>query len=320
MDCFYFIRKGDKKNKLSIDFMKIVNIIGGLGNQMLQYAFALSLKEKFPNEEVLIDTSHFNYIFIKKYKAANLHNGFEIYNIFPNATLKKAKSHHLMKLTWYIPNYLLSRLARKFLPKRKKEIVQKVTEYFAYNPCLFEQEGDFYYEGIWASINHFLPIRDKLLYTFKHPTPNKINADYIAHIQASDSVGIHIRRGDYLYTKSFRNICDLPYYKDAIAEILKDGKQHNFYIFSNDVKWCEDNIVPLVNGNNIVMVRGNYGKMSCWDMFLMTYCKDLIIANSSFSWWGAFLNNQGGRIIAPAKWVNRENVEFDIWSPNWIRK
>ena len=95
--------------------MKIVNIIGGLGNQMFQYALAVSLKKRFPNEEVLIDTSHFHYLFSKKWKGTNLHNGYEISKVFPNADLKRATPLQLMKVTWYMPNYVLSRLIRKYL-------------------------------------------------------------------------------------------------------------------------------------------------------------------------------------------------------------
>ena len=73
-----------------------------------------------------------------------------------------------------------------------------------------------------------------------------------------------------------------------------------------------------MSSNELEFVTINTGKNSSWDMFLMTYCKDLIIANSSFSWWGAFLNSRGGRVIAPMKWMNRD-VEFDIWLQEWIR-
>lgn len=298
--------------------MKIVNIIGGLGNQMFQYSFALSLKERFPNELVLIDTSHFNYIFVKKWKAANLHNGYEIDKVFPYASLRKANMWQLMKVTWYIPNYLLSRLARRILPKRKTEYIQSVNKYFEYDSAVYAENGNRYYEGIWESINYLLPIRKKIQEEFRHPQPNEINAKYIEKIMATNSVGIHIRRGDYLYAEAFRGICELDYYQRAINEILKDRETHAFYIFSNDIKWCEANIRPLVGSHEIVMMTENVGKDSCWDMFLMTYCKDLIIANSSFSWWGAFLNKCDGRVIAPAKWANRD-AEFDIWAPEWIK-
>lgn len=298
--------------------MKIVNIIGGLGNQMFQYSFAISLKRRFPKEEVLIDTSHFNYIFVKKYKSANLHNGFEINKIFPNACLDIAKPKHLVKVTWYMPNYILSRIIRRLLPIRKTEVVQNRNEYFVYNEDYYRHKGNIYYEGIWESVKYYIPIRETIQHVFSHGVPNEINAQYIKDMEACNSVAIHIRRGDYIYAPEFNNICDLDYYKRGIAEILSDGNKHTFYVFSNDMEWCKENIVPLVKNNKVIMVSENKGSNSCWDMFLMTHCKDLIIANSSFSWWGAFLNNRGGRVIAPNKWVNR-NAEIDIWLNDWIK-
>lgn len=298
--------------------MKIVNIIGGLGNQMFQYAFALRLKDQFKDEKVYIDTTHFNYLFFKKIGTANLHNGYEVENVFPNAKLPHAKPWHLMKVSWYIPNFWISRAARKFLPKRSSEYIQKRVDSFAYNPAVLNHKKDMYYEGIWEAIQYLNPIREQIQHVFAHPTPNEKNRFYISQMEKENSVGIHVRRGDYLIHPDFSNICDLEYYKDAISEILKDGEPHTFYIFSNDMKWCKENLAPLAPGHDLVYVSDNTGKDSCWDMFLMSHCKELIIANSSFSWWGAFLNNRGGRVIAPNKWTNRD-AQYDIWLDEWIR-
>lgn len=297
--------------------MKIVNIIGGLGNQMFQYAFALSLKNKYPDEQVLIDISHFHYIIVNKIKSANLHNGYEIEKVFPNANLEKANALQLIKVTWYVPNYFLSRVARRVLPQRKTETIQSTQDYFAHKKEYYGIQGDCYFEGIWESIHNYLPIREILLKTFEHRQPDEKNRSYIHDMEEKESVGIHIRRGDYLYAPEFKDICGLEYYKKAIAEILKDKKQHIFYVFSNDQQWCKKNIIPLLNGHEFVMVTHNKGEQSCWDMHLMTHCKNLIIANSSFSWWGAFLNERHGRIVAPKKWVNRD-AEYDIWDSSWI--
>lgn len=298
--------------------MKIVNIIGGLGNQMFQYSFALSLKERFPNERVLVDTTHFNHIFIKKFRGANLHNGYEVEKVFPNAKLEHASVWDLMKVTWYMPNYVLSRVLRRLLPKRKSEYIQPLDQSFAHIPEVYDIKGNCYYEGIWESVKNYVSCRDVIQHTFAHPEPNSANKVRIELMERENSVGIHIRRGDYLYEPAFMNICNLDYYERAIVEILKDGKEHVFYIFSNDMNWCEEHIKPFIKGHQVVMVNDNTGNDSCWDMFLMTHCMDLIIANSSFSWWGAFLNNRGGRVVAPKTWVNRE-AEYDIWLDEWIR-
>ena len=181
-----------------------------------------------------------------------------------------------------------------------------------------EREGDLYYEGIWESVQYLNPIRGTLQIVYAHPEPDAGNANLINRMESINSVGVHVRRGDYQYSEAFRGICDLDYYARAIKEILSDGESHEFFIFSNDMAWCEENLRPLVGNNPLTMVTHNKGEHSCWDMFLMTHCKDLIIANSSFSWWSAFLNKRYGRVVTPDKWVNRE-AEFDIWLPEWIR-
>lgn len=298
--------------------MKIVNIIGGLGNQMFQYAFALALQEKHKDEIVKIDTSHFNYIFIKKYKSANLHNGYEIEKVFPNAHITHATPWDLLKLTWYIPNYVLSRVVRKLFPIRKKEYIQRSSDIFSFNEEIFNAKGDGYYEGVWQAIGYHKDIQDKIQEVFLHPEPNDYNAELIKQISESNSVGVHVRRGDYLSAPEFNGICDLEYYKKGIAEILSNGKQHRFYVFSNDIPWCKENIEPLVSENEVVYVNGNTGENSCWDMFLMTYCKNLIIANSSFSWWGAFLNKKATKVVAPYPWVNREG-KIENYCEEWIK-
>lgn len=298
--------------------MKIVNIIGGLGNQMFQYAFALTLSNRFPEEEVLIDTSHFHYLFLKKWKSANLHNGFEIEDVFPNAKLKKATFKQLIKTSWYVPNYLLSRIIRKCLPRRKKEYVQNKKDYFTFQPEPYAITSDCYYEGLWESVRYYLPYKEQLIDVFTHPVPDVEHARIIEEMESGNSVGVHVRRGDYLQTDSFKGICDLKYYEKAFEKIIESGLEHTFYIFSNDIEWCKENLVALAKGNKIVFVTNNTGKNSCWDMFLMTHCKSLVIANSSFSWWGAFLNPVAETIIAPDKWMNRD-CAFDIWAPNWIK-
>lgn len=297
--------------------MRIVNITGGLGNQMFQYAFALSLKEAFPNEEVLIDTSHYHTICFKHYKGINLHNGYEINNVFPNANLPIAGVKQIAKVSYYIPNYVLSRIGRKVLPQRKTELIPPYSKNYSYIPETY-RPGDCYYEGFWQCIKYFEHIRPILQMVFAHPDPDGFNKGLIDKIRFCNSVGIHVRRGDYLNEPEFRGICGIDYYKKGIDNVLSDEKTHVFFVFSNDIQWCKENIEPLVGGKEIHYVTENKGKNSCWDMFLMTYCKDLIIANSSFSWWGAFLNQTVGRVIAPYPWLNRD-CEIDIYEDTWLK-
>lgn len=296
--------------------MKIVNITGGLGNQMFQYAFALALKHRNPIEEVFIDIQHYHTLFFKKFKGINLHNGYEINKVFPKATLPIARGKQLVKISYWIPNYVLSRIGRKLLPLRRTEYVPPYSKNYSYDKEALERKGDCYYEGYWQSAHHFSEIKEELQAIYSHPDPNAYNGNLIKDIEACNSVGIHVRRGDYLNEPEFRGICGIEYYQKAIEDVLSDGKKHTFYIFSNDIKWCRENIAPLMDGHDQVFVTGNAGKDSCWDLFLMTYCKDLIIANSSFSWWGAFLNKRVERVYAPDPWLNRDCV-IDIYEDSW---
>lgn len=298
--------------------MKIVNITGGLGNQMFQYAFALALKEKFPDEEVLIDTQHYNSLFFKKFRGINLHNGFEINNLYPSAPLKIADSKELKKVTYWIPNYVASRIARKFLPIRKTEYVAPYSLNYCFDEKAFSRLGDYYFEGYWQTPKYYKNIKEDLKKIFSHPLPNEYNFRLIEEISNCDSVGIHIRRGDYLKEPDFRGICGTDYYRKAIDDVISLSPDCKFFIFSNDFQWCEKNIVPLLKGHEHTFVTENRGKDSYWDMFLMTYCKYLIIANSSFSWWGAFLTKNAEKIYAPFPWLNR-NCKIDIYEDHWAK-
>lgn len=298
--------------------MKIVNISGGLGNQMFQYAFALALKHQHPKEDIYIDIQHYHTIFFKRYKSVNLHNGYEIDKVFPNANIPVASFKQLIKLTYWMPNYVLSRVIRKIFPIRKTEYVTKRIDNQSFDKKALYYGQSCYYEGYWQSIHYYLNIKEEILRVYSHQHPNAYNAALIKEMETNESVGIHVRRGDYLYSPDFQGICNLDYYKKAISGILSDGVNHVFYIFSNDIAWCRENLLELLHGQKCVFCTENKGNNSCWDMFLMTHCKDLIIANSSFSWWGAFLNKRVNRVYAPYPWFNRD-CELDVYDESWIK-
>lgn len=296
--------------------MKIVNVIGGLGNQLFQYAFALSLKQRFPQEDILLDISHYGALFFRAYKGRNLHNGYEMDRYFPGLSLQVATPRQIRRVTRYIPNYVLSRAARRWLPARASEIIQPKEEAFLYNPAVYDVTGDAYYEGYWHAISYFKDAYDLIAKEFSHGTPNAYNQSMMDRMQATESVGIHVRRGDYVGNSLVSGICTPAYYAEAVRRISAQVEHPTFFLFSNDLAWCEENIVPLLQGEAYVVVSENRGADSTWDLFLMTYCRHLIIANSTFSWWGAFLNRRGGRVIAPAPWI-RERGECDMYLDSW---
>lgn len=164
--------------------MKIVNIIGGLGNQMFQYAFALGLKSKFPHEAIKIDLSHF--------KGYPLHNGYELERVFGLKLLDVASSVDLMKVSYYVPNYKLSRLVRRVFPHRKSEYIE---------PRLFTDwsldinaiKGNCYFEGSWQNFNYFedIEIDIRNAFSFKDKLQGE-NLQIANLVESTNSVSIHI--------------------------------------------------------------------------------------------------------------------------------
>lgn len=288
--------------------MKVVNVIGGLGNQMFQYAFALSLKN-FYNDDIFLDIHHF-----KGYK---LHNGFEIKNLFPNANLEIIDTEKLKCITYVFPNYTLSRIFRKLLKNKQTEYIEKKN--YSFDKNVYAIQGNCYYEGYWQAIQYYLPIKDEIVKHFKPKCFTNYTSSILKSIVNTNSVGIHVRRGDYLKSKDFKGICDLSYYQRSI-EYLKDRYSiDKFYIFSDDLIFSKDNIIPLIKGFDFELVTGNVREYSYMDMFLMSYCKYLIVANSSFSWWGAFLNQRiENKVLAPSVWTNSRDASA-IYDIEWIK-
>jgi hypothetical protein len=133
-----------------------------------------------------------------------------------------------------------------------------------------------------------------------------------------NSISIHVRRGDYLNHESYKNICGLNYYCSAIRYIKTLIMDPFFIVFSDDILWCKENLNNILSDTSVIYVDWNTGKESYKDMQLISNCKHNIIANSSFSWWGAWLNTFPNKIIiAPKKWLNT-NIESTPRIANWL--
>lgn len=289
--------------------MKIVKYIGGLGNQMFIYAFSVALRETF-RQEILVDTHY--------YKSRNFHNGLEIERIF-GIHLTEAKLSDKLKMSWYFPNYWIDYHLLGKLPARKNTVRelpgQKV------NLELLEDSSDKFYDGYWQSYQYFDSCRDVILKEFTFPKismEDKLNFELNERLKNEEnSVGIHIRRGDYLKNWKYRGLCGIDYYQKAIAYILEHIKSPKFFLFSDDIDWVKENISPLLKGYDVTFVNWNHGINSYKDMQLMAMCKNLIIANSSFSWWAAYLNQNDPIVVAPEKWIN-SFMDFRIQYKDWI--
>ena len=138
--------------------------------------------------------------------------------------------------------------------------------------------------------------------------------NYLSDIQNTISVGLHVRRGDYLKLPHL-GVLEIDYYKKAYNYILQNIDKAIFYIFSNDLTWCQNNLDFI---NNKVFVKETNSEID--DLILMKSCQHNIIANSSFSWWAAWLNqNSQKTILAPKKWFESDPLSNKLLCENWIK-
>lgn len=270
--------------------MKWIVFSGGLGNQMFQYAFMLSLKYK--GIKVYADTSIYEY--------TDTHNGFELNKIF-NTSEKFKKYSRFVK---YFIKYI----------HRKRPLFLWMSESapMVYDSSIYGTRK-FFLAGNWASELYFRDIEDIVRREFEFKNISDENLKIAQQMQSEQSVALHIRRGDYLQFKNFQ-VCGTAYYEKAIEHICNSVKSPVFYIFSNDSVWAKEFIkkYPL----NYRIITHNSGANSYQDMFLMSQCKHNIIVNSTFSWWGAYLNeNKGKIVVSPKQWLR--HIDCNANCPRW---
>jgi len=275
--------------------MIIVRIIGGLGNQLFQYAMARSISEKL-GIEFKLDISGF-----ENYK---LHNGYRLnqFNIIENI----ATNEEIKKFRGYegIFRRILNKLG---LDIKRPESYYQEKFYMRYNEGVFSD--NFYFDGYWQNCRYFEDIREILL---KELTPKNISNQAKLYLKTIDenSVSIHIRRGDYLKLQNIYNILSVDYYQEAIKILNKTHKHLNFFVFSDDIEWCKNNL----------NIEATYIEKTTDidDVFLMSKMGFNIISNSTFSWWGAWLNENNKIVITPKKWFNKkERQNLNINCLNW---
>ncbi len=291
--------------------MIITKLIGGLGNQMFQYALGKKLALK-NQDELFLDCSFFSE------KGSHTPREFELDVFTLKATLAQDEQIGLFQLK--NGSRLASLASKLFAVDRKyKTITEKGHEF---HPEVLDSKGNIHLIGYWQSELYFADIRHELLRDFQFATSlTRKNQELAKEIQSCNSVSIHIRRGDYVSNesaKSFHGLCDIPYYKRGIEYLERNESDLAFFVFSDDIYWAQENL--MINAPT-TFIDHNKGKASSDDMRLMSMCKHHIIANSSFSWWGAWLNsNENKKVIAPQRWfLDRSINTQDVIPKSWIR-
>lgn len=283
--------------------MKVVEIRGGLGNQMFQYAFYLALKHKY--KDVFCDINqfkHYNY---------SLHNGYELAQLF---AVKPELISIEQQKAMFGRNKLFRRLAFKWFHQYKQVVIEKG---LGFSPRYLQDYGNVFLRGYWQSEKYFTDVKDIVRQTFRFPQLAEKNADKLSKLANYNLIAVHVRRGDYVNHPLYEGICILDYYQQAIAYMSHHVDNPYFIFFSDDPNWCQQQFQM----DNMCIVDWNAGGNSYQDMQMMSLCQHNIIANSSFSWWGAWLNDHVSKIvISPKKWLNDDKACVDDIIPQtWIK-
>lgn len=290
--------------------MEIIISCGGLGNQMFHYAFYLAKKRK--NKSTL---------FCYPQKTME-HNGYELENVFgirQNAGRFYVIAYIVWKLIVFRNKKYFSHIASfgihiiKFLGIKIKIELELGT----YNSDYLENEkGITVYYGYWQTEKYFATIKDSIYDAFSFNKQNLSEKSYSAlqQIEKTNSVSIHIRRGDQVSNLSVGNISTKTYYQKALQYVDNHIESPTYFVFSDDIPWVKKNLqIP-----NPQYIDWNRKRDDWQDMLLMSKCKHNIIANSTFSWWGAWLNtNPGKKVISPNKFSNTSLLP-DLIPAEWI--
>lgn len=294
--------------------MVLIQLKGGLGNQMFQYSTAKILAQK-NNCNILTDNSFF---YFNTQKSIHTPRNFDlsVFNICGKEALS-SDIQYFNKLS--IKNKLYNHLGLNF-PKTYVETS------FKYNPHLLNLKSPVYLKGYFQSYKYFLGWEHLIKKTFSFSVDqiDKLNKDILFEIENSFSLSVHIRRGDYIQdetTQKFHGNCDVNYYQSAISILASKNPECKLFFFSDDIDWVKEQFSQLPYPKRFI--DHNTDENSWKDMYLMSSCKNNIIANSSFSWWAAWLNNNKNKVvIAPLEWFATKDEKWDtkdLIPPNWVR-
>lgn len=292
--------------------MIIIQLQGGLGNQMFQYAIASILAKKH-NTKVLTDKRYF--------KRAEETPGFTPRKfelaIFDNHYTMASDSdilsfHHLSNI---------NKLKRK-LGLRYPIIYEEPS--FDFQTAALSIKSPVYLKGYFQSYKYLIGHEDFIRKLFSFPVDklDLINEELLITIKSSNTIAIHIRRGDYVsdkITAEYHGSCSLDYYLEAIKLVTSTNKDFTLVFFSDDSDWVEEQFKDLPYSK--IFVHHNMEENSWKDMLLMSSCTHNIIANSSFSWWAAWLNTSPEKtVIAPKEWFKTKDLNTQTLLPEeWMK-
>jgi hypothetical protein len=288
--------------------MIYIRIHYGLGNQMFQYALARALAIK-TEQPFKLDISFYSHT--RTPGEAPRHYGLNVFNIREDV----ANPEEISKFTQ--PNFLqrrLRQLEQSIYPIHKRRFIAEEKKPF--DERILKVNQTCYLHGYWQSENYFKAVEDQIREDFEFKTePDDRNKHLLNQIASTDAVCIHIRRGDYLtdqFAVANMEVCSLEYYRKAVDLMASKIDKPNFFVFSDDIVWAKENLgIP----GSFTFIDDHNKDCAHEDLRLMNACKHFIIANSSFSWWAAWLGAYSKKIIiGPKNWFrSSENIMPDSW-------
>jgi hypothetical protein len=295
--------------------MVIVRLYGGLGNQMFQYAAARAVAHRL-GTVVKLDLSWFEAEEHRRYGLSafriweHLASRAEIDDV-RGRTFSRAERAGLV-----LARALRSRRAARALSGTGRVIKER---HFHFDPELTAAVGDLYIDGYWQSPRYFEGIRELILREFDvRYAQCAEDCTLFDEISNSNSVAVHVRRGDYVsnsLTQQVHGLCTPDYYREAIQLVARRVEDPAFFFFSDDPEWVAKNI-PMPGRATIV--EGDPRRFDYDDLRLMAACAHHIIANSTFSWWGAWLAKRPSQhVVAPKQWFRKEACTDDLFPRAW---
>jgi len=291
----------------------LVRLIGGLGNQMFQYAAARAVAVRC-DAPLMLDISWF---------ASETERRFALSPFRIRAgKLDLAPSRPPRNSRW---NMIFQRFAHRFnrrVATHKFGIPIYREGSFRYDSCVQTLQAPVYMDGYFQSEKYFADCRNIIFDDFQISDPPRSKAQaLLARIEAADAICMHVRRGDYVTnpaTKAFHGLCSMDYYRRGLQDIARNLTQPECFVFSDDPVWVHDNLkldLPMT----VVDIHGPDEAHE--DLRLMAACHSYVIANSSMSWWGAWLGGRAGkRVVAPRQWLQAPGMDTRDLIPNdWVR-
>lgn len=280
--------------------MIVTRLIGGLGNQMFQYAAGRALAFRL-DAELRLDISGFD--------AYRLHE-FSLERLAIQAPVAS-------------PNELAAMKRWGVFGRRWRSVVRE-EHLTRFNPRLLQSPDGTYLDGYWQSERYFESVAPSIREEFRARFPlSEASAGALASIRAAEcSVSVHVRRGDYVTNPDAARVhgaLDVDYYRRAMRELRGELGSPRFFVFSDEKQWAA---AAFDSDPDVEIVAVNDSSRNQEDLELMTACRHHVIANSSFSWWGAWLNPLPGKIvIAPQRWFVDPTVDSsDVVPPDWRRR